>query len=92
MEDDEGAVDLLRLQALQQVIAHVYAEGVHTRGLQGLQHHGAGFQRNLALGALAAVEHGDPAERGRLEGGFQLRAHFVFLLAASPGWPPNNGF
>ncbi|MCY1429759.1 hypothetical protein D9M71_456890 [compost metagenome] len=83
VEDDEGAVDLFRLQTLQQVVTDIDAESVHAGGLQGLQHHRAGVQRNLALGALAAVEHGDPAERCRFEGGFEVRTHFVFLLASA---------
>ncbi len=55
-------VDLLRLQARQQVIANVDTERVHASALQGLQARGARFQRHLALGALAAVEHGHATE------------------------------
>ncbi|MCY1452793.1 hypothetical protein D9M71_697430 [compost metagenome] len=92
MEDDEGAVDLLGEQTLQQVITHIDAKGIHTGRLQCLQNHGTGLQRYLALGALAAVEHGDAAEIARIDGGFECIAHYAFLSASVLPAAPNIGF
>src|SRR5690606_2500255 len=62
VQDDEGAVDLLAGQPLQQVGADIDAEGVDTGSLQRGQHGGTGLQGNRPLGTGPAVEHGDPTE------------------------------
>lgn len=83
MENDEGAVDLLLDQALQQVFADIDAEGIDPGGQQGLQDHRAGLQRHLALGALATEQHGDTAERlgilGAVQQAIEAKVHAPFL-------------
>lgn len=63
VEDDEGAVDLLALQAVEQVVTHVDGDHVDTGGSQRVDHRSAGFERHFTLGTLAAVQHGNTAER-----------------------------
>ena len=74
VQHDKGAVDLLAIQASQEIITHVDAEGIHTTSLQGTEHRVAGLQRHLALGALAAEQHGDAAEGLGIEG--TVQTHF----------------
>ena len=62
MQHDKGAVDFLGGQALQQVIASIDAECIHTGSQQRLQHGVAGLQRDLTLGALAAEQHSHTPE------------------------------
>lgn len=62
VENDKGAVDLLAGKARQEVIAHIDTKGVHASALQRAQHGIAGFERYLALGALATEQHGHTTE------------------------------
>ncbi|MNH06279.1 hypothetical protein D3C79_656410 [compost metagenome] len=90
VEDDEGAVDLLALQAVEQVVTHVDGDHVDTGGGQRVDHCGTGLERHFALGALAAVQHRDAAERLDVQGRVQLvvgAGHFDFSCLA----PANSG-
>ncbi|MNN46692.1 hypothetical protein D3C76_1425770 [compost metagenome] len=82
MEDDEGAVDLLALQAIEQVIAHIDGDHVDTGAGQRFDDCGPGLQRNFAFGTLAAVKHGNAAEvfrsNGRVQCGVCVISHFDF--------------
>ncbi|MNV60337.1 hypothetical protein D3C71_1527970 [compost metagenome] len=93
MEDDEGAVDLFALQTLQQVIAHVEAERVHTGALQCVQNGVTRLQGDLTLGTLAAEQHGDAAEVFRRDRGDQVgvgSSHFNFPFSGAATAPANN--
>ena len=87
MQDDEGTIDALAAQALQQVIAGIDAERIHTGLLQCGEHCRAGFQGNFAFGALAPEEYGDTTKRLGVASRMQGR-HLDFLAAPSP---PNSG-
>ncbi|MCY1442635.1 hypothetical protein D9M71_590120 [compost metagenome] len=82
VEDDEGAVDLLALQAIEQVIAHIDGDHVDTGAGQRFDDCGPGLQRNFAFGTLAAVKHGNAAEvfrsNGRVQCGVCVISHFDF--------------
>src|SRR5690606_29862931 len=77
-------------QALQQVVAHVDAEGIHASGLQGLQHGLPGLEGYRTLGTLAAEQHGDTAE-GRYRHLAAQPAQQVLAHFASPWRAANSG-
>jgi len=81
VQNDEGAVDTLTVKTLQQIVADIDTEGIHTGRLQCLQHRRTGFQRYFALGAFAAEQHGDPAKRLRVTSRMQ-GAHGLFPRGA----------
>src|SRR3546814_8682337 len=83
MQDDEGTIDALVAQALQQVIAGIDAERIHTGLLQRGEYRRAGFQRHFAFGTLATEEHGDTTKRLGVASRMQGR-HLDFLAAPSP--------
>ena len=75
VQDDEGAVDLLGLQAGEEVIAHVDTKGIHTATLQRLEHGIAGLERDFTLSTLAAEQHGHATEVAAV------------IKAVRGGWP-----
>src|SRR5690606_36207959 len=87
VQDDKGAVDALRAQTLQKVIAHIDAKGIDARRLQGRKHCRTGLQGDFTLRALATVEYGDPAKglgvTGRLQGRHSLI--LTALVSANSG-------
>ncbi len=95
VQNNEGAVDLLGLQAGEEIIAHVDTERVHAGTLQRLKHGVAGLERHVALSALAAKQHGHAAEVSRRDGGKQgvvVAGHFDFpCAAANSGLASNLG-
>ena len=66
VQDVEHAVELAVDQRIDQRRDPVHRMRVHAARLQRLQHVAAGIQRDLALGAGAAHQHRDPAERARV--------------------------
>ncbi|MNJ64541.1 hypothetical protein D3C77_604990 [compost metagenome] len=82
VENDEGAVDLLALQAIEQVVTDIDGNHVDTGAGQRIDHGRTGFQRNLTLGTLAAVQHGNAAEVFHGDRGVQffvgVNSHFDF--------------
>ncbi|MOA52861.1 hypothetical protein D3C78_1762250 [compost metagenome] len=82
MKDDEGAIDLLALQTIEQVVTDIDGNHVDTSAGQRVDHCCAGFQRHLTLGTLATVEHGDAAKVFHSNSGVQffvgVHSHFDF--------------
>gem|GEM_PF-5056675 len=82
MQDDEGAIDALRAQALQEIVTDVDPECIDARRLQCAQHRCAGFEGHLPFGALATEQHRHTAEVPWITGGLQ-RIHCLFSPAVS---------
>src|SRR3989344_36521 len=93
VEDDEGAVDLFVQQTLQQVIADVEAERVHTCTEQRIENGVTRLQGHFAFGTLAAEQHGDAAEVFRRDGAGEVgvgSSHFNFPSTDATTAPANN--
>ncbi|CRM82010.1 hypothetical protein [Pseudomonas sp. 22 E 5] len=86
VQNDEGTVDLLGLQAGEEIVAHIDSECIYAGALQRLEHGIAGLERDLALSAFTAEQHGHTAEVGRRDGreqGAVVSDHFDFPFAAA---------
>ena len=62
VQGDEDALETLGVQRFERLVPRVEAVGIDAAGAQGGQHRGSAFQRNLALGRLAAHHHRHLAE------------------------------
>ncbi|MNJ63249.1 hypothetical protein D3C77_591380 [compost metagenome] len=82
MKNDEGAIDLFVLQTVEQVVTHVNGNHIDACAGQRLDHGSAGLERNLTLGALAAIENSHATEVFHRDGRMQfvvcISSHFDF--------------
>ena len=87
VQRDEAALEALALELRQVALGRVEGMRIDALGLQRLQHAAARHQRDLALGRVAAHQHGDLAEvLGRSRGRSCLRVD-ARASQLPPAWP-----